>query len=108
MLNHRLQVDDPSQRHTLNYAKKAAAFEWSRQTISDECNVPRYSESPLQEAQSSLAFRAYQAPIRVQVPLAFPAFVGDQPTLYIGAGGIGAITNISDYYYSCSYQQMWA
>ena len=33
MLNHRLQVDDPSQRHTLNYAKKMAAFEWSRQTI---------------------------------------------------------------------------
>jgi hypothetical protein len=56
MLNHRLQVDDPSQRHTLNYAKKAAAFEWSRQTISDECNVPRYSESPLQEARPTLAF----------------------------------------------------
>jgi hypothetical protein len=44
---------------------------------------------PLQEAQSSLAFRAYQASIRMQVPLAFPALGADQATLYIGAGGIG-------------------
>jgi len=63
---------------------------------------------PLQEAQSSLAFRAYLVSLRTQVPLAFPAFVDDQSTLYIGAGGIGAINNISDYYYSCSYQQMGA
>ena len=44
---------------------------------------------PLQEAQSSLAFRAYHVSLRTQVPLAFPAFVGDQPTVIIGAGGIG-------------------
>ena len=53
---------------------------------------------PSQEAQSSLVFLAHSHAYGVRCVLAFPAFVDDQSTLYIGAGGIGAINNISVYY----------
>ena len=80
-----LQVEDPSSQDA-DYANKAAAFEWSRQTISDECSVPRYSE-----------FTAARSPIFSCVPRIsrtltgyeyrwlYSASSGDQPTLYIGA-----------------------